>query len=146
MGFSALAQPWRRVAARRLPQVQPSALDPLPEVVDGGAALRAYMETRGHKLEIVEASPSTCTVRMAIGALGLRPAPLTVTAEAVEAAGWNSHPVWRVDPQRFLEAAATRAAAKKVLADEAFVADDTRPMLWTSGRRRRRGRGLRRAA
>jgi hypothetical protein len=146
MGFSALAHPWRRISAGRLRRVEPSALDPLPEVADGGAALRAYMETRGHNLEVVEASPSTCTIRMAIGPLGSRPAPLTVTAEAVEAAGWDSHPVWRADPQRFLEAAVTRAAAKKVLADEALVADETRPMLWTSGRRRRRGRVRRRAA
>jgi hypothetical protein len=38
-------------------------------------------------------------------------------------------------------------AAKKILADEAFVADEVRPVLWTSGRRRRgRGRPVRRAA
>ena len=83
---------------------------------------------------------------MAIAPLGSRPAPLTVTAEAVEAAGWSRHPVWLADPQRFLVAAATRMAAKKVLADEAFIADETRPMLWTSGRRRRHGRSVRRAA
>jgi len=147
MDFAALAHPWRRVAARRrLRRVEPSRLDPLPEVVDGGAGLRAYLETRGHRLEVVETSHASCTVRMAIGPLGSRPAPLTVTAEAIEAAGWSRHPVWRTDPQRFLEAAATRIAAKKVLAAEAFVADETRPMLWTSGRRRRRGRGVRRAA
>jgi hypothetical protein len=46
--------------------------------------------------------------------------------------------VWFADPERFLEAAATGAAAKKVFADEALVADETRPLLWTSGRRRRR--------
>jgi hypothetical protein len=120
--------------------VEPSPLDPLPEVVDGGAALRAYMETRGYKLEIVETTRTSCTVRMAIGPLGARPVPVTVTAKAIEAAGWNGHPVWRADPQRFLEAAATRVAAKKVIADEAFVADETRPLLWTSGRRVRRGR------
>jgi hypothetical protein len=148
MAFAALAYPWRRVAARRLGRAEPSPLDPLPEVVDGGAALRGYLETRGHKLEIVEASQTSCTIRMAIGPLGSRPVPLTVTAEAVEAAGWRSHPVWLADPQRFLEAAATRVAAKKVLADEAFVADETRPVLLTSGRRRRMrlGRGFRRAA
>jgi len=146
MDLAALAHPWRRVAARRLRRVEPSPLDPLPEVVDGGAALRAYMETRGHKLEIVETSPTSCTLRMAIGSLGSRPAPLTVTAEAVAAAGWDSHPVWLTDPQRFLAAAATRAAAKKVLADEAFVADEVRPLLWTSERRRRRRRAVRRAA
>ena len=146
MDFAALAHPWRRVAARRLRQVGPSPLDPLPEVVDGGGALRTYMETRGHKLEVVEASRTSCTIRMAIGPLGSRPVPVTVTAEAVEAAGWNTHPVWLADPQRFLEAAATRVAAKKVLADEAFVADETRPVLWTSGRRRRRARAVRRAA
>ena len=138
MDFAALAHPWRRVAARRLRHVDPSPLDPLPEVVDGGAALRAYMGERGHKLEVVETSRTVCTVRLEIGPLGSRPAPVTVTAEAVEAAGWNRHPVWLADPQRFLAAAATRVAAKKVLADEAFVADETRPVLWTSGRRRRR--------
>jgi hypothetical protein len=116
-------------------------------VVDGGAGLRAYMETRGHKLEIVETSRTSCSVRMELGPLGSRPVPLTVTAEAVETAGWSTHPVWLADPQRFLEAAATRLAAKKVLADVAFVAAETRPLLWTSGRRRvRRGRALRRAA
>jgi hypothetical protein len=147
MDLAALAHPWRRVAARRwLRQVEPSRLDALPEVVDGGAGLRAYLETRGHKLEIVERSRTSCTVRMAIGPLGSRPVPLTITAEAVEASGWSTHPVWLADPERFLEAAATRAAAKKILADEAFVADETRPVLWTSGRRRRRGRALRRAA
>lgn len=148
MDFAAVAHPWRRVAARRwLRRVEPSRLDPLPEVVDGGAGLRAYMESRGHKLELVETSRTSCTVRMAIGPLGSRPAPLTVTAEAVAAAGWSRHPVWLADPQRFLAAAATRAAAKKVLADEAFVADETRPMLWTSRRRRKRRRAaFRRAA
>jgi hypothetical protein len=146
MDFAALAHLWRRVAARRLRRVGPSRLDPLPEAVDGGAALRAYMETRGHNLEIVETSQTSCTIRMAIGPLGSRPVPLTVTAEAVEAAGWTRHPAWLADPQQFLEAAATRVAAKKVLADEAFVADETRPLLWTSGRRRRRGRAVRRAA
>jgi hypothetical protein len=138
MHVAALAHPWRRVAARRLRQAEPSPLDPLPEVADGGAALRAYMETRGHKLEIAETSRTSCTVRMSIGPLGARPVPVTVTAEAVEAAGWDTHPAWLADPQRFLEAAATRVAAKKVLADESFVADETRPVLWTSGRRRRR--------
>jgi hypothetical protein len=142
----ALAHPWRRFAARRLGGAEPSRLDPLPEVADGGARLRAYLETRGHRLEIVEASRTSCTVRMVIGPLGSRPAPLMVTAEAVEAAGWSRHPVWLADPQRFLVAAATRMAAKKVLADEAFIADETRPMLWTSGRRRRHGRSVRRAA
>jgi hypothetical protein len=44
-----------------------------------------------------------------------------------------------------LEAAATRVAAKKILADEAFVADETRPVLSTSGRRRRRLRARRAA-
>jgi hypothetical protein len=147
MTFAALAHPWRRVAARRLRQVEPSPLDPLPEVADGGAALRAYLATRGHVLEVVETSRTSCTVRMAIGPLGSRPVPVTLTAEAVEAAGWRTHPAWRADPQRFLEAAATRVAAKKVLADEVFVADETRPVLWTSGRRRkRRVRALRRAA
>jgi len=145
MDLAVLAHPWRRVAARRLRQAEPSPLDPLPEVADGGAALRAYMETRGHELEIVETSRTSCTVRMAIGPLGARPAPVTVTAEAVEAAGWNRHPVWLAEPQRFLQAAATRVAAKKVLADEAFVADETRPVLSTSGRRRRR-LAVRRAA
>jgi len=146
MVFAALAHPWRRVAARRLRQVEQSPLDPLPEVVDGGARLRAYMETRGHTLEIVERTRTFCTVRIAIGPLGSRPVPLTVTAEAVVSAGWNSHPVWLADPERFL-AAATRVAAKKVLANEAFVADETRTLLWTSGRRRRRrGRPVRRAA
>jgi hypothetical protein len=145
MGFAALAHPWRRVAARRSRRVEPSPLDPLPEVVDGGAGLRAYMETRGHMLEVVEASRTACTIRLSIGPLGSRAVPVTVTAEAVESAGWNTHPVWRADPQRFLEAAATRIAAKKVLADEAFVADETRPVLSTSGRRRRR-RAIRRAA
>lgn len=146
MGLSALAHPWRRVAARRLRQLKPSPLDPLPEIIDGGAALRAYMETRGHNLEIVESSRTSCTVRMAIGPIGSRPVPVTITADAVEAAGWSRHPAWAADPQRFLEAAATRIAAKKVLADEAFVADETRPVLWTSGRRRRRRPTLRRAA
>lgn len=145
MAFAALAHPWRRVAARRLRQVEPSQLDPLPEVVDGGAGLRSYMETRGHKLEVVERTRTSCTVRILIGPHGSRPAPLTVTASAVEAAGWATHPVWLADPERFLEAAATRVAAKKVLADEALVADETRPLLWTSGRRRRR-RTIRRAA
>jgi hypothetical protein len=146
MDFAVLAHPWRRVAARRLRRVEPSPLDPLPEVVDGGAGLRAYMETRGHKLEIVETSRTACTVRMAIGPLGSRPAPITVTADAVDAAGWHTHPVWLADPQRFLQAAATRVAVKKVLADEAFVADETRPLLWTSERRRRRRWAARRAA
>jgi hypothetical protein len=120
-------------------------LDPLAEVVDGGASLRAYMETRGHKIEIVERSQTSCTVRMTIGPLGSRPVPLTVSAEAVESAGGSTHPVWRADPQRFLEAATTRVAAKKILADKAFVAHETRPVLWTS-RRRRMGLRLRRAA
>lgn len=147
MDLAALAHPWRRVAARRSRRVVPTPLDPLPEVVDGGAGLRAYMETRGNKLEVVEASRTSCTVRMVVGPLGSRPVPVTVTAEAVEAAGWHTHPVWLDDPQRFLEAAATRVAAKRVLADEAFVADETRTLLWTSGRRRRRhGRAGRRAA
>lgn len=146
MNLDGLAHPWRKVAARRLARLEPSRLDPLPEVVDGGAGLRDYLETRGHRLEIIESSPAACTVRMAIGALGSHPAPLTVTAEAVAAAGWNAHPVWQADPQRFLEAAATRAAAKKVLAGEAFLADETRTMLWTSERRKRRGRTTRRAA
>lgn len=146
MDFAALTHPWRRFAARRFEQFAPSRLDPLPEVVDGGAALRDYLETRGHKLEIVQASGSSCTVRMAIAPLGSRPAPLTVTAEAVEAAGWSNHPIWLADPRRFLEAAATRMAAKKILAGEAFVADQTRTMLWTSGHRRRRGRAFGRAA
>lgn len=147
MSFAALAHPWRRVAGRRRRDVEPSPLDPLPEVADGGAALRAYLETRGHKLEIVETSRSSCTVRMSIGPLGSRPVPVTVTARAVKAADWATHPVWLADPQRFLEAAATRVAAKKVLADEAFVADEMRPLLWTSGRRRRvGGRAVRRAA
>jgi hypothetical protein len=145
MGFAALAHPWRRVAARRSRRVERSPLDPLPEVVDGGVGLRAYLETRGHMLEIVETSRTSCTVRMAVGPLGSRPVPVTVTADAVESAGWHTHPVWRADPQRFLEAAATRVAAKRVLADEAFVADETRPVLWTSGRRRR-FRPARRAA
>jgi hypothetical protein len=146
MILAALVRPWRRIAARRLLRIEPSPLDPLPEVVDGGASLRAYLETRGHKLEIVESSRDACTVRMAIAPLGSRPVPLTVTAEAVEAAGWSRHPVWLADPQRFLEAAATRRAAKRILADEAFVADEARTMLWTSGRRGRRGRGIRPAA
>jgi hypothetical protein len=147
MDLVALVHPWTRVAARRLRDVQPSPLDPLPEVADGGAGLRAYMASRGHELEIVEASRSSCTVRMAIAPLGSRPVPVTVTAEAVEAAGWGEHPGWAADRQRFLEAAATRVAAKKILANEAFVAHETRPLLWTSGRRRtRRGRMFRRAA
>jgi hypothetical protein len=147
MAFTALAHPWRRVVARRQRRTGPSRLDPLPEVVDGGAGLRAYMETRGHKLEIVETSRTLCTLRMTVAPLGSRPVPLTITAEAVKAAGWNTHPVWQADPKRFLEAAATRMAAKKILADEAFVADEVRPVLWTSGRRRRgRGRPVRRAA
>ena len=137
MGLFALAR--RRLAARRLAHV-PTPLDPLPEVTDGGAALRAHLESRGHKLDIVESSRTSCTVRMTIGPRASRPVPLTVTAEAVEAAGWNRHPVWLADPQHFLQAAATRIAAKKVLADEAFIADETRPVLWTSGRRRRRRR------
>jgi hypothetical protein len=145
MGFAPLAHPWRRVAVRRLERAERSRLDPLPEVADGGAGLRAYLETRGHRLEIVEASRNSCTVRMTIGPLGSRPTPVTVTAEAVESAGWDTHPVWRADPQRFLAAAATRVAAKKILGDEAFVADETRPVLWTSGHRRRR-RSFRRAA
>lgn len=143
MDLAALAHPWRRVAARRLRQVDPSPLDPLPEAADGGASLRAYMETRGHKLEIVETSRAHCTVQVYVSPLGSRATPVTVTAEVVEKAGWNRHPVWLADPQRFLEAAATRVAAKKVLADQAFVADEVRPVLSTSGRRRRR---LRRAA
>jgi hypothetical protein len=143
MEFAALAHPWRRVAARRLRQVDPSPLDPLPEVADGGAALRAYMEMRGHKLEIVETSRAFCTVQVYVGPLGSRAAPVTVTAELVERAGWHRHPVWLADPRRFLQAAATRVAAKKVLADQAFVAEEVRPVLSTSGRRRRR---LRRAA
>lgn len=147
MAFAALARPWRRVAARRFERLEPSPLDPLPEVADGGAALRASMETRGHELAIVERSPTSCTVRITIGPLGSRPVPVTVTAEAVESAGWGTHPVWRADPERFLEAAATRVAAKKILADEVFVAQETRPVLWTSQRRRmRRRRTLRRAA
>ena len=146
MALAVLAHPWRRLAARRLGRVGPSRLDPLPEVVDGGAGLRAYLETRGHRLEIVEASRTACMVRMAIAPLGSRPVPLTVTAEAVEATGWDRHPVWLADPQRFLEAAATRMAAKRILSDEAFVADETRTMLWSSGRRRHRGRAVRRAA
>ena len=146
MAFGAFAHPWRRFAASRFERVEPSRLDPLPEVIDGGAGLRAYMESRGHKLEVVERSGTSCTIRMAIGPLGARPGPVTVTAEGVRSAGWHTHPVWLADPQRFLEAAATRAAAKKVLADEAFIADETRPVLWTSGRRRRRGLNLRRAA
>jgi hypothetical protein len=137
MAFVALAHPWRRLAARRLQEAEPSRLDPLPEVIDGGAALRAYLETRGHKLEIVQASSTACTIRMEIAPLGSRPVPLTVTAEAVDAARWSTHPVWLADPQRFLEAAATRVAAKKILAGEAFVADEARPLLCTSGRRRR---------
>ena len=137
MDFAPLAHTWRRVAARGLRQRKSSPLDPLPEVVDGGAALRAYMGSRGHRLEIVESSPVSCTVRMSIGPLGSLPVPVTVTSEVVHAAGWSRHPVWLDDPQRFLEAAATRVAAKKVLADTALVADETRPLLWTSGRRRR---------
>lgn len=121
-------------------EIEPSPLDPLPEVVDGGAGLRAYMETRGHKLEIVESSRALCTIRMTVAPLGARPLPLTVTADSVKAAGWSSHPVWRADPQRFLAAAATRIAAKKILSGEAFVTDEERPMLWTSGRRRSRRR------
>jgi hypothetical protein len=145
--FAALLRPWRRAAVRRFERVQPSPLDPLPEVVDGGAALRAYMETRGHRLEIVERSPTSCTVRMTIGPLGSRPVPLTVTAQSIEAAGWSTHPVWLADPQRFLEAAATRIAAKKILADEMFLGDETRTLLWTTRRRRMgRSRSLRRAA
>lgn len=140
MVLAALTHPWRRLAAGRSERAGTSRLDPLPEVVDGGAALRAYLETRGHKLDIVEATRSACTVRMAIAPLGSRPVPLTVTADAVETAGWGRHPVWLADPQRFLEAAATRMAAKKILSDEVFVADETRTMLWTSGRRRRYGR------
>lgn len=70
----------------------------------------------------------------------LSPGASQVTADAVETAGWGRHPVWLADPQRFLEAAATRMAAKKILSDEVFVADETRTMLWTSGRRRRYGR------
>jgi hypothetical protein len=143
MDLAALAHPWRRIAARRLRQVDPSPLDPLPEVADGGAALRAYMETRGHTLEVVETSRTLCTVRMDVGPLRSRAVPVTITAETVERAGWGRHPVWLADPQRFLEAAATRVAAKKVLADQAFVADEVRPVLSTTGRRRRR---LRRAA
>ena len=143
MDLAALAHPWRRFAARRLRGAEPSRLDPLPEVVDGGSGLRAYLATRGHRLEIVEASRTSCTVRMAIGPLGSRPVPVTVTDKAIEAAGWSRHPVWLADPQRFLEAAATRVAAQKVLADEVFVADEVRPVLWTSGRRRR---AFRRAA
>ena len=146
MDFAALAHPWRRVAARRLRQTDPSPLDPLPEVADGGISLRAYMETRGHKLEIVETSRRLCTVRIDVAPLGSRAVPVTVTAETVERAGWGRHPVWLADPQRFLEAAATRVAAKKVLADQAFVADEVWPVLSTSGRRRRRGLTLRRAA
>jgi len=146
MDFAALAHPWRRVAARRLRQVDPSPLDPLPEVADGGTALRTYMETRGHKLEVVETSRTLCTVRMDVGPLRSRAGPVTITAETVERAGWGRHPVWLADPERFLEAAATRVAAKKILADQAFVADETRPVLSTSGRRRRRGLALRRAA
>jgi hypothetical protein len=145
--FAALLHPWRRATARRLERVQPSPLDPLPEVVDGGAGLRAYMETRGHRLEIVESSQTSCTVRMTIGPLGSRPVPLTVTAEAIESAGWSTHPIWPADPQRFLEAAATRVAAKKILAGEIFLGDETRALLWTTRRRRMgRSRPLRRAA
>lgn len=36
-------------------------------------------------------------------------------------------------------------AAKKILADQAFVADETRTVLWTSARRPRRGRSVLRA-
>ena len=96
------------------------------------------METRGHKLEVVETSRALCTVQMYVGTLGSRAAPVTVTGETIVAAGWGRHPVWLGDPQRFLEAAATRIAAKKILADQAFVADEVRPLLTTSGRRRRR--------
>lgn len=147
MELAAWAHPWRRFAARRFEAGKPSLLDPLPEVVDGGAALREYMESRGHRLEIVELSRTACTVRMTVGPLGSRPAPLTVTADAVRAAGWDTHPVWLADPERFLAAAATRSAAKKILADEVFVADEVRPVLATSGRRGiRRRRTFRRAA
>ncbi len=147
MALGALAHPWRRFAARRRRRVEPTRLDPLPEVVDGGAGLRAHMAARGHKLEIVERSRTSCTVRMAIAPLGSRPVPVTVTADAVEASGWHTHPVWLADPQRFLEAAATRAAAKKILADEVFIAHEGRTLLWTSGRRRGLlGRVVRRAA
>lgn len=146
MNLISLAHPWLRFAAGRREEVVPSRLDPLPEVADGGAGLRAYLKTRGHRLEIVESSRTICTVRMAIGRLGSRPVPITVTDETVEAAGWARHPVWLADPQLFLEALATRLAAKKVLADKAFTADETRTMLWTSGQRRRRGRKVRRAA
>lgn len=146
MTLARLAPRWRPFGGRRLGPPEPSPLDPLPEVIDGGAGLRAYLETRGHRLEVVERSRSSCTVRMALAPLGSRPVPLTVTGEAVESGGWNRHPVWLADPERFLEALATRAAAKKVLADEAFLADETRTLLWTSGRRRRRMPSFRRAA
>jgi hypothetical protein len=147
MIFSALARPWRRAAVRRFERVKPSPLDPLPEVVDGGAGLRAYMETRGNRIEIVESSSTSCTIRMTIGPLGSRPAPMTVTAEGVESAGWSTHPTWLADPQRFLEAVATRIAAKKILAGEIFLRDETRPLLATTRRRRLgRSRPFRRAA
>jgi hypothetical protein len=145
--FAALLHPWRRAAARRFERVQPSPLDPLPELADGGVGLRAYMETRGHRLEIVESSTTSCTVRMTVGPLGSRPVPLTVTAESIDSAGWSAHPVWLADPKRFLEAAATRVAAKKILAGEVFLGDETRMLLWTTRRRRMgRSRPIRRAA
>src|SRR5690349_3018444 len=135
MNVAALAHPWRSFAARRLQRVEPARLDPLPEVVDGGARLREYMETRGHRLDIVETSRTSCTVRMTVAPLGSQAVPVTVTAEAVASGGWSNHPVWHADPQRFLQAAATRIAAKRILADEAFIAHETRPLLWTSTRR-----------
>jgi hypothetical protein len=68
------------------------------------------MGTRGHKLEIVETSRVACTIRIEIGPRGARPVPVTVTADAVEAAGWDRHPIWLSDPQRFLEAGAPPGA------------------------------------
>lgn len=145
MVLAAAVRRWRRVTAAR-ERLEGSPLDPLPEVVDGGAGLRSYMETRGHHLEVVETSRSHCTIRMTIGPLGSRPVPLTITADTVKAAGWDKHPVWVADPQRFLQAAATRTATKRILADQAFIAAEARPLLLTSGRRRRRGWPVRRAA
>lgn len=104
------------------------------------------MQARGHKLEIVESSHLSCTIRMTVGPLDSRPAPVTVTADAAESAGWDTHPLWSAHPPRFLQAVATRIAAKKILADTVFLADETRTMLWTSGRRVRRSRAIRRAA
>ena len=84
---------------------------------DGGAELRAHAAKKGHKLELVESTPTSCTVRAARHTSDYDPHEATITVVDVKRAGHDEHPLYLADRQKFLAGWATREAASDVIPD-----------------------------